>query len=559
MTPTTSYQPPAPTLAVDLDLSRNEGRAPRAGLPAWGTAPAAFARYPDLGPLRAALAARHGLAPDRVLVTAGGDDGLLRLCLQALAGGGEAVLPLPTFEMLERYVAMAGGRVVPVDWPDGAFPVDAVLAAVTPRTRLVFVVSPNNPTGAVATVADLERLAAALPGVRLVLDAAYAEFASADLTAVALRWPQVVVVRTLSKAWSLAGLRVGYLLGDATVVASLAAHGNPFPVAGVAAAAALQRLREGADDVADHVASVGAERNRLLAALDELGIAVARPTEGNFVLARGVAAPFVVAALQSFGIAVRHWPERRLLAGAVRIGLPGEPVAFARLERALRAVLAPAAMLFDVDGVLVDVQDSYRATIVETVRSFGAHADTAAVETIKAGGDANDDWAVTHRLLQARGVAVARAMVVERFEGIYRRRRANERALVDVATLRSWRSRFRLGLVTGRPRADVDDAIDRFGWRGVFDTVVSRDDAVAMKPDPAPVRTALANLGVTTAWMLGDTVDDMVAARGAGALPIGVVPPGADSDRTVSLLRGAGACHVLDATTRLPSLWANQP
>ena len=110
-----------------------------------------------------------------------------------------------------------------------------------------------------------------------------------------------------------------------------------------------------------------------------------------------------------------------------------------------------------------------------------------------------------------------------------------------------------LALVTGRPRRDAERFLERFGLADLFDVVVTREDA-ALKPDPAPVRLALERLGVERAWMVGDTPDDLVAARGAGVLPLGVVPPGADPSRTRTTLEAAGAARVLSRTEDLTAL-----
>lgn len=557
-TPTT-YAPPGFAAPIALDLSRNEGRAPRGlALPPDLLAAADLARYPDMEALRAAFACRHGVDTDAVLVTAGADDALLRLCLLTLRSGGEAIVPAPTFEMIDRYVAMAGGALRTVAWPEGPFPTTAVLAAANARTAVVFVVSPNNPTGAVATADDLQQLATALPQAVIVLDAAYAEFASEDLTAPALRHANVVVVRTMSKAYGMAGLRVGYALGSPAVIARLRAFGNPLPVAGVAARVALQRLVTGDADLADHVTAVRAERRELAALLQHLGASPASPAEGNFVLVRGVDAAWLVAAAASLGVALRAFPDRAELRDAVRIGLPGDPAAFASLRRVLRAALAPEALLFDVDGVLVDVARSYRQAIVSTARGFGAAVDERDVAAAKARGHANDDWALTHALIASCGITVTLAEVVERFERCYRTLRETETALVTPAMLREWGKRFRLAAVTGRPRADAEHALARFGFAGCFDAVVVREDA-PLKPDPAPVRLALQRLAVQSAWMLGDTVDDIAAARAAGVVPIGVVAPGGDPAEATATLRDAGAARVLTHTLDLDLLLRTNP
>ena len=439
-----------------LDLSRNEGRAPRCDSTETSLDATDLSRYPDLEPLRRELAELYRTLPDRILITAGGDDAILRLCLAELCADDEALVATPTFEMIPLYVRMARGLLREVAWTRGRFPTDEFLAAASDRTRLAFVVSPNNPTGLTATADDLRRIATALPGALVVLDAAYEEFADDGLTATAAQLDNVVTIRTLSKAWSLAGLRVGCAIGPPAIIDRLDRCGNPMPVSAASARIAERRLRRGREDVADHVAAVRHERERLTSTLDELGVKPVRGSQGNFVLVRGVDPGWVAPAMASLGVKVRRFPGRDDLRDAVRIGLPGDPASFERLIAALRAVLRPAALLFDMDGVLADVSGSYRVAIEATARDFGVTVTQRDIEEAKARGDANDDWTVTHRLITSAGAEASRDDVILRFESRYRELKEQERPMVDAETLRRWAARYPLAVVTGRPRSDAE-------------------------------------------------------------------------------------------------------
>jgi HAD superfamily hydrolase (TIGR01548 family) len=256
---------------------------------------------------------------------------------------------------------------------------------------------------------------------------------------------------------------------------------------------------------------------------------------------------------------VRVWPGHPTLGDAVRINVPGVPEEAARLHHALRAVLAPEALLFDVDGVLVDVSRSYRAVIRATAAAFGADVTSEDIAALKARGNANNDWVLTRDLLAARGVDVPLDEVVATFERLYQGDdttpglKHTERALATRAALARLRARYPLALVTGRPQRDAMELVEREGWNGLFDAAVVMGET-APKPDPAPVRAALSRLGVATAWMLGDTVDDIRAARAAGVVPLGVVPPGEDPARVGPLLLAAGAARVLTCAADLEAL-----
>jgi histidinol-phosphate aminotransferase len=303
--------------------------------------PDALRRYPDRAPLEAALAARFGLSPARVVVTAGGDDAIDRTCRVRLGPGRELLRPEPSFEMLDRFASLAGGTTRTVPWPDGQFPLDAFLAAIGASTGVIAVVSPNNPTGAVATATDLRHLAVAAPTALVLLDHAYVEYAATDLTPAGLELPNVVVVRTLSKAWGLAGCRVGYALGSERVVAALRRAGAPYPVAAPSLALALARLSGGEAEVCAHVERVRQEREALVRRLTGLGLEPL-PSEANFVLAEcGPRFDRVLATLTAHGVMVRSFPGRPGLATALRISLPGAAAPFERLLDALGAAAGP--------------------------------------------------------------------------------------------------------------------------------------------------------------------------------------------------------------------------
>lgn len=296
-------------------------------------------RYSDASALETVLGDRFGVGPERVLVTAGADEALDRVC-RAYAGPERAVLlPEPTFDMLERFAALAGAPVVRIPWRDDAFPVDAVLSNTNERTGIIVVVSPNNPTGAVASLDDVRRMAAAAPQAMVLIDHAYVEYADEDLTTAVLDLDNVVVVRTMSKAWGLAGCRVGYAVGAQRAIALLRAAGAPYPVAAPSIALALAQLCGGEAAMQRHVERVREERIALRALLTRLGVG-SRVSQANFVLVDfGRRMRAVREGLNERGIIVREFPGRPGLAGNLRITLPGDLSDFRRLTAALEALL----------------------------------------------------------------------------------------------------------------------------------------------------------------------------------------------------------------------------
>lgn len=338
----TAYHVPRPTIAceIDLFLDANEGTAPPVALEALVAVdgPERMRRYPSKAYLEGLIAQHLGVAPQQVLVTAGGDDALDRCCRAVLEAGRNIVLPVPTFEMIGRSARLAGAEIREVEWPGGAYPTKDVMERVDDATGAVSVVSPNNPTGAVATAGDLRRLAAAAPETLLMVDLAYEEFADEPLTGPALRLPNAVVVRTFSKAFGLAGMRVGYAVGPVEIIDWLRAVGSPYPTSGLSLAAAEHCLSVGERDVC-FLRQVKREREALRTLLMRQGVD-ALPSQANFVLARFEDAPGIQHALAERGIMVRAFPGVRRLQDCLRITCPGRLEAFDRLTAALTEILS---------------------------------------------------------------------------------------------------------------------------------------------------------------------------------------------------------------------------
>ncbi len=298
-----------------VKLSSNEG--------AFGTPPGARAaylaaaedlhRYPDGGAtaLRRAIGRRFGLDPGRIVCGAGSDDLIYLLCLAYGGPGTELIMTAHGFSVYAIAGAFAGSRVIKTPERDLTADVDAMLAAVSPATRLVFLANPNNPTGSLLPAAEIARLRAGLPEeVLLVLDAAYAEYVDrADYEAGAAlvdAAANTVMTRTFSKIFGLGGLRLGWCYAPPAVVDVLNRVRMPFNVNAAVQAAGIAALAE-PGWVEQGRAHNTAYRAKLAAVLTEAGIRV-WPSEGNFVLADFATETRAVAAdgfLRGRGVIVR--------------------------------------------------------------------------------------------------------------------------------------------------------------------------------------------------------------------------------------------------------------
>ncbi len=299
-------------------LSSNEtplGASPKA-IEAAKQVAASLELYPDgaASALREAIGKAYGLDPDRIVCGNGSDD-LLHLLAEAYVGeGDEGLYPQYGFLVYPIAIKTAGGTPVVAPETNLTVDVDALLAAVTPKTKIVFLANPGNPTGTYIPFDEVKRLAAGLPKhVLLVLDAAYAEYVrrndyEAGIELVASS-DNVVMCRTFSKIHGLAGLRLGWMYGPASVVDAVNRIRGPFNVNAVAIAAGVAAIEDKAH------AQAAADHNevwlpKVTAALKGLGLTVA-PSVANFILIGfpdrdGKRAPDADVFLQSRGIVVRR-------------------------------------------------------------------------------------------------------------------------------------------------------------------------------------------------------------------------------------------------------------
>jgi histidinol-phosphate aminotransferase len=281
----------APGVAKVHKLSSNEtplGPSPRA-IEAVRRAAGELESYPDgtAAALREAIAAKHGLDPARIVCGAGSDE-LLSLLTQAYVGpGDEGVFTTHGFLVYKIAILAAGGTPVVAAERNLTADVDAILAKVTPNTRIVFLANPNNPTGTYLPFEEVRRLHAGLPPtVLLVIDAAYAEYVHRNDYAAGLELAasaeNVVMTRTFSKIYGLASLRLGWMTGPAHVIDAVNRIRGPFNVNGPAIAAGIAALADEA-----HAAAAVAHNERWLPWLAReiaaLGLKVT-PSVGNFIL-----------------------------------------------------------------------------------------------------------------------------------------------------------------------------------------------------------------------------------------------------------------------------------
>ncbi len=315
------YRPPlAGRQGLRLDFNESTiGCSPRVLSKLRSLDAEALARYPEREPVEREAAGFLGLGASQVLLTNGVDEAIHLLCSTYLEPGDEAIIVVPTFAMYAIFAQAEGAHVVQILVGENfAFPLEGLLVRISPRTRLIAVANPNNPTGSAVACEVLLQVARAAPRAAVLVDEAYFEFHGETILQYR-DWPaNLFVARTFSKAYGLAGLRIGILAGDAGQMAMVRRVASSYNVNALALAIVPEALRD-QEYVQSYVAEVRGGRELLEQELRTLGLHY-WPSCANFVLVRvGSAYLEFIHGLRSRGILVRDRNSDPGCEGCVRL------------------------------------------------------------------------------------------------------------------------------------------------------------------------------------------------------------------------------------------------
>jgi histidinol-phosphate aminotransferase len=556
-----SYRPPLEGRRDKVRLDFNENTVGfGALLPGYPSAnDTLLTTYPEYETLHQAVASMVGVNPQSLLLTNGSDEALNIIPNTFIEPKVDrALCCAPTFAMIPHSLHLAEAHLTTIPLTTGlAYDTAAIEAALTAQPhKLVMIASPDNPTGALLPIQTILAWCTQFPATLFVMDEAYHEYlppgaASSALPHVA-NTPNLLVTRTFSKAWGLAGLRLGYIVAHPQLVEYLKRVQSPYSINTLAVDTALKLIPAKARVLKEAQATIE-RRDRFVQALESRGFEV-HVGGGNFFLLRlGLAARQFVQYAAERGVLVRNQSHQPLLDGWVRVstGTEGENQT---LLQAVDGFLKESALIFDLDDTLVDTSRSFDVVVEQLVSHYCpaqplAHNELLALRT---GGGFNDDWDATVALLARRGMTVDRTEVetlgCQKYLAIAKQA---ETLLLDVGQLHRLARRYRLFIFTGRKRAEYA-AVWGEQLDPLFEAVYCSDDIAGAKPKPAPdyLCALRERHGLACGWYVGNSVDDMAASVAAGFEAIGVTKnqPAAD-------LSAHGARHIFATITECVSAW----
>lgn len=514
-----------------------------------------ISRYPDYGGAAQKIAeyVGFGVGAGNIMLTNGSDEAIKCVMDTYVGTGDEVIIPVPTFALFELYARICTNEIVKVRYgEDMKFPKQEIISAITEKTKVIVIVNPNNPSGTAACKEDILEIVRASRNAVVLVDEAYFEYYGETCVEHACEYENVVVMRTFSKAFGLAGLRCGYVVSRGKNILDLLKVRSPYSVGSGALRGVIGALSD-VGFVEDYAGEVKKSRQILMSGLAKLGIKCYE-SFANFVLADfGASARYVWSELvRREGILTRKWDNEEMR-GYLRIGA-GTCAETDRVLDALRGIFCKKeAFVFDVDGVLIDVSRSYRLAVLRTVEFFcGQRVCMEDIQELKNMGGFNNDWDLCGKMIQDYGGRVPKEKIVEKFQEFYGKYKGNERWILSKDVILKLDCRYRLGICSGRPRDELDFALKRFGMDKYFSVVVGMEDVDEQKPCPCGIVKVLDALGCLRGYYAGDTCDDMIAAkRAAGVKGAGVLPPQDKSSFLKRRLFQSGADFVVDDVNKI--------
>lgn len=514
-------------------------------------------KYPDREPLEKKIAQINSLSKEQILCTNGGDEAIMIL-MRIIKEGAPFILPLPAFSQYtwgikswqQEVISIAAKDDLSIDLEKTKQAIVNTNGAITVLTR------PNNPTGESIEISELIELInlSRQNNGWVFLDEAYIEFSVEDSAADSLleKFDNLVILRTLSKAYGLAGVRLGYLLGSERLIELFRERCMPFNIPTPSLQIATKALEDNNQrEMKKYCQQIKINRQILTDWFIDLGIKVF-PGQANFVLLQLPEGQAI--AVKSFmkknKILLRAFDQGKMQ-NCLRITIPFE---LERLLYCLQQCFQPKLICMDMDGVLIDTSGSYDQCVLATVEQLSAKSiDLSEVESLRRQGGFNNDWVLSKQLLDDLGLQFSLEKVTAVFQQIYLGENndslvskghvtkglvANESPLIGsslVATINQSET-CRFAIVTGRPRLEAKSGQELINLSQL--DLISLDDVEQGKPSPEGIKR-LQQKYSKQSWMCGDNPDDMQAAVASNCLAIGI------GENKIESLFQAGADIVL--------------
>lgn len=514
--------------------------------------------YPFYGELSKKIADFYGFNINNIKVTNGADEAIQGI-IQTYMENGESLLTVDiSFEMPVIYSKIQNGNVIQVPYKEKwKFPIEEFLKALNNNNvKIVYIASPNNPTGSVIEENDLIKIIDNAENKVIIIDETYANYAKTSYKEYAKKYQNVFIVRSFSKDFALAGMRLGCIISNEENINNLKKVISPYSVNSFAMIAGITSL-----DDANYFYSIREEiiqsREFLSNFFKELG-AVVYTSYANFILADFKnKAEYVYNKLKQANISVKLFKKGSLLENHLRVSIPTKQ----GIEKIKEVLKIKPSLVFDMDGVLIDARNSYRVAVQKTFEKFSGKTITFEdIQTAKNQGGLNNDWDLTQYFLKKEGINIEYEKIVETFNNFYWNDGNglinDENSLFDRNLFLELKKYYNISIFTGRLRHEAQFAIEKYKMENIFYPVITTGDIPENcgKPNPYGLNLTKEITISNKYYYFGDTPDDIRAANAAGFIAIGVLPPQDKSEKLKEILFSVGAKYVLNSVNDIKTI-----
>ena len=499
-------------------------------------------KYPNRVEVEELLGQSLNTTKENIFLSNGGDESIDLLFKMCKLNNQSILLPTPAFSQYTHQLRVWGiEHTIIKSHNDLSIDLEVTAQNMKPNQWLI-ITRPNNPTGECISEGDLINLIelAQAIGTKIFLDEAYIEFfLENSILNYALNYDNVISLRTFSKAYGLAGARLGYLLGNSDLINAFKKIAPPFNVNQLSLQMAKHALKN-TNEVSRYCKVIAINRQLVYGFLKSCGIEVF-DGKGNFLLFKLPPKEKILLSLYLGKLGIQIKTNVDDLPDCVRITIPEN---ITLLFDALQTVFKPEIIGFDMDGVLIDTSKSYDQCIMETVSYFTKKSiNTDNISELRSKGGFNNDWDLTQELIKGLGFAIALDEIIAKFQEYYQTYKNNEINLLQTNKL--FNNNYTTAIITGRPKPEANDGIKQLNISP--DYIISADDVSQQKPSPEGINWLKNETKKSRMWFCGDTVDDMQAGLASNCLCIGI---GTDAEN----LYAAGADIVLENINQLEEL-----
>ena len=512
--------------------------------------------YPAYGNLIDKFSSKYELDKNQILFTNGCDEALNVVVNAYLDVDDEILAYQPTFSMPFLYAKCAGAKTRYIEYSEKyVFNKGDFRQNIQSQTKIVYIATPNNPTGELAKASVVELLLQEFPEVLFILDCTYINFSYKatflDYIDLTRKYDNIIAVKSYSKDFAIAGLRFGLTIANENIISNLKKVVSPYSVNAVALNCVLMILNDEAKMEENRDLNIEA-REFLIQELKRHGFHPYE-SEANFVLCDFHSyCDFYYEKLKKNGVIVRKYSKNSSLSSCLRITVPK----MGGVKFISELLNKKDVLIFDIDGVIFDVRNSSISAIAQTYEYF-SHKKLSKdeINEVKSLSGMNCDWDVVSHLLQKNNIEVQMGDIITVFQNIFYNSKDktrkylidNEQLLISKNTFERLNEKYDMVIFSERFREEIKYSFEKFDIDKYFYYYITSDELPKnmLKPHAKGVLNILEHCPHKTIKYLGDSIDDVLSGNSANVEMIGVISPGSDYNLMVNNFRHLGVKNIL--------------